>query len=358
MEPFDRMLKELASKEECIVPEGFDENLQDILCKLPAKAKRRGLGVVKTVLIAAAACAALLCTAFAASPGLREMLAAALGGFAPYAQEQEDKVYTMDGFEVKVLSALTDGSTIRAYVQVRDLEGDRLSADMEPFGQVDARTEADKRGEGALRSFSADWGHAVYDEESNTALLVFTSWAQGFGDLSDAKLEIRHIYDYQSHVEMRPVDPGEWEGQVYASEGVEVTVMEPVTPFVLNDVQLTIPLQVESMPKITFDPESNIVQGAHAESVELSPLGLTVTVLMRHSTDAVFMEPVRVRMADGTEIKYEEHNWMMPTGQGTYIDQETGEYGWIYIWNFTDALDLEQVEGVYLGGEYYPVEQP
>lgn len=354
MERFDEMLRAMADKEECIVPEGFDGRLQRTLDGLPPKTAKRGPGAAKGVLIAAAACALLIGSAFAASPTLRELI----GSFAPYAQEQEDRAYTMDGFQVKVLSALTDGSTIRAYVQVRDLEGDRLSADMEPFGQVDARTEADKRGEGALRSFSADWGHAVYDEESNTALLVFTSWAQGFGDLSDAKLEIRHIYDYQSHVEMRPVDPGEWEGQVYASEGVEVTVMEPVTPFVLNDVQLTIPLQVESMPKITFDPESNIVQGAHAESVELSPLGLTVTVLMRHSTDAVFMEPVRVRMADGTEIKYEEHNWMMPTGQGTYIDQETGEYGWIYIWNFTDALDLEQVEGVYLGGEYYPVEQP
>ena len=41
---------------------------------------------MKTVLIAAALCAALLCTAFAASPELRGMLAEALGGFAPYAQ--------------------------------------------------------------------------------------------------------------------------------------------------------------------------------------------------------------------------------------------------------------------------------
>lgn len=358
MEPFDQMLKELANKEECIVPEGFDENLQDILCKLPPRAKRRGLGAAKTALIAAAACVLLMGTALAASPGLREMLASSLGGFAPYAQEQEDKVYIVDGFEVKALSALSDGSTLRAYVQVRDLEGDRLSADMEPFGDINVLTEADKRGEGAFRSFSADWGHAFYDEESKTALLVFTSWAQGFGDLKNAKLEIRHIYDYQSHVEMRPVDPDSWEGEVYASEGVEVSVMEPVTPFVLNDVQLTIPLEVESMPKIAFAPDSDIVKGAHAESVELSPLGLTAMILMENDTDEVFMEPVRVRMADGTEVKYDDQNWMMPTGQGSYIDQKTGKYGWIYIWNFTDALDLDQVEGIYLGGNYYPVELP
>ena len=34
---------------------------------------------------------------------------------------------------------------------------------------------------------------------------------------------------------------------------------------------------------------------------------------------------------------------------------QTGKYGWIYVWNFPDALDLEQVEGVYVGGAYYPV---
>ena len=72
MEQFDAMLRELAKKEEPIVPENFNNHLQDILCKLPAKAKRRGLGAVKTVLIAAAACAALLCTAFAAALARRQ----------------------------------------------------------------------------------------------------------------------------------------------------------------------------------------------------------------------------------------------------------------------------------------------
>lgn len=355
MEQFDKMLKEMAEKEECIVPDGFDQRLKDVLGNLPPRAKKRGLGAVKGALIAAAVCAALMGTALAASPGLREILGASLGGFAPYAQEQVDKTYVMDGFEVKVLSALSDGSTLRAYVQVRDLEGDRLGPEMEPWGAVDVLTEEDKQGGGTFRSFSVDSGYAVYDEESKTALLVFTSWAQGFGDLKNAKLEIRHIYDYQSHVEMRPVDPGEWEGQVYASEGVEVTVMEPVTPFVLNDVQLTIPLQVESMPRLTFGPDTELAAGIHAESVELSPLGLTAMILMENGTSEVFMEPVRARMADGTEVKYDERNWMMPTGQGTYIDQETGKYGWIYVWNFPDALDLEQVEGVYVGGAYYPV---
>lgn len=353
MEQFDKMLKEMAEKEECIVPDGFDQRLKDVLGNLPPRAKNRGLGAVKGALIAAAVCAALMGTAVAASPGLREILGAALGGFAPYAQEQVDKTYVMDGFEVKVLSALSDGSTLRAYVQVRDLEGDRLGPEMEPWGAVDVLTEEDKQGGGTFRSFSVDSGYAVYDEESKTALLVFTSWAQGFGDLKNAKLEIRHIYDYVSHIEYERVPEDE------IPEGTEVGgsayLVRPVTPFKLNDVQLTIPLEVESMPRLTFGPDTELAAGIHAESVELSPLGLTAMILMENGTSEVFMEPVRARMADGTEVKYDERNWMMPTGQGTYIDQETGKYGWIYVWNFPDALDLEQVEGVYVGGAYYPV---
>ncbi len=105
MEQFDEMLKHMAEQEECIVPEGFDEKIRGTLDALPSKTKK-GLGAVKGALVAAAVCAALLCTAFAASPGLRELLAEALGGFAPYAQEQDGQAYVIDGMEFRVVSAL------------------------------------------------------------------------------------------------------------------------------------------------------------------------------------------------------------------------------------------------------------
>ena len=127
MEQFDKMLKAMADKEECMVPEGFDERVQAALDGLPSKAKKRGLGAVKTVLTAAVACVLLAGTAFAASPGLREMLAEALGGFAPYAREQEGEAYVIDGIEFRVMSVLADDFTVRAYVEARDLEGNRLS---------------------------------------------------------------------------------------------------------------------------------------------------------------------------------------------------------------------------------------
>ena len=68
MEQFDELLRSMAKKEEIIVPKGFDERMQDVLDNLPARAKKAGLGAVKTALIAAVACAVLLGTAFAASP--------------------------------------------------------------------------------------------------------------------------------------------------------------------------------------------------------------------------------------------------------------------------------------------------
>ena len=89
MERFDEMLKNMAGKEACIVPEGFDRRMEKVLEGLPPQGKRRRLGAVKGALIAAAACLALAGTAFAASPGLRDLLAEALGSFAPYAQEQD-----------------------------------------------------------------------------------------------------------------------------------------------------------------------------------------------------------------------------------------------------------------------------
>ena len=55
MEQFDQMLKELAEKEEIIVPDGFDERMKSTLDSLPPKPKKKGLGAVKTALIAAAA---------------------------------------------------------------------------------------------------------------------------------------------------------------------------------------------------------------------------------------------------------------------------------------------------------------
>lgn len=355
MEQFDELLRSMASKEECVVPKGFDEKIQNTLDSLPSRAKKAGLGAVKGMLIAAAACAVLMCTAFAASPELRGMLAEALGNFAPYAQGQKDNTYLVDGFELKVLSTLTDGSTLRAYVQVRDLEGDRLGPDMAPMGSVSTLTDGDIAGSETEKwlSYSLDTGHAVYDPESNTALLVFTSWAQNLGELKNARLEIRHIHDYRPNTEWELIPEDELpEG---TQTGGDVALMRPVGPaFVPNEVQVTIPLTVESMPKLTFGKGTELTDFLGAELVELSPLGLTVTS-EQPFPDGLSFDPIRVRMADGTEIDWENQGEWNPSGSGTYYDREQQIYGRIGIWNFAEAIDLDQVESVYVCGKYFPV---
>ena len=77
----------------------------------------------------AAACAALFATALAVSPGLREVLGTALGSFAPYAQDVEVVSAADQGIEVRVVSALSDGNRSVAYLEVRDLTGDRIGPD-------------------------------------------------------------------------------------------------------------------------------------------------------------------------------------------------------------------------------------
>ena len=180
MEEFDGKLRRMAEKEECTVPEGFDERLQETLDGLPGRTKkRRRLGAVKGALIAAAACLALAGTAFAASPGLRDLLAEALGGLAPYAQGLEDKSYVIDGIEFRVVSALADDFTVRAYVEARELEGDRLSqlelnAFGAAFGLVDVPTKDTGNSEG-MGGGTMSGVCVGYDAETKTALLAITS---------------------------------------------------------------------------------------------------------------------------------------------------------------------------------------
>ncbi len=121
---------------------------------------------MRTVLVAAAVCAAMAITAFAASPTLRQALADALGGFAPYAQSLEGTVED-NGFRLQVLSALTDANHANVYAQLTDLEGDRL-AEASVSGELNIHlTEA--------TSHSLFCAVESYDPETRTALLRFST---------------------------------------------------------------------------------------------------------------------------------------------------------------------------------------
>lgn len=323
MEPFDKMVREMAEKEEMIVPNGFDERIQNVLDSLPPKAKKKGLGAAKMILIAAAVCAALLCTAFAASPGLRGMLMEALGGFAPYAREQDSEVYTWNGFEFKVLSAMADEATIRVYVQAKDLEG---------LGRLDSWGENWLEGPELelhgieSRMHPTGWqsgsGPARYDEATQTAVYEADREAFLIGDLSGAEVWIDKML---ASMEEDPWDP-------------------PVK----------IPIDVEIMPSKTVlrDIEAN---GRHVDEVKVSPLSI-ILEWEKHSNAAENMElsnkEVRVKMKDGTVIK-SEHD--CESSNGSYRNDETGKNYQMVIWCFADPVEPENVEGIYIGEDYFPV---
>ncbi len=122
--------------------------------------------IVRTVLIAAALCAALVATALAVSPNLREALAQTLGLFAPYSQEVKGVSVTDQGIEVRVVSALTDGNTIAIYFEAQDLTGDRLDA----FTMTNTQAGWPENQVEWKQGMLLPTEQIAYDEETKTAL--------------------------------------------------------------------------------------------------------------------------------------------------------------------------------------------
>lgn len=323
MEQFDMFLKEMAKKEEIIVPDDFDERVQAVLGNLPAPAKK-GLGAAKTVLLAAAVCAVLLCTAFAASPGLRELLADALGGFAPYAHGQEGQTYVIDGIEFRVVSTLADDFTVRAYVEARDPEGDRLSK-LVPnetgavFGLVDVpiKDTGNSEGMGGCVSGGTCLG---YDAETKTALLSVTSWGQVMADdLSGSEVRLFDLNTGPGHQIL-------WEN----TEGV------------------TFPVEIQPIPSLIAD--GKLTSALQAEEVRISRLGLSVIFKGDGTWPQFAGTNISARLADGT---LEEAPW--EGGQGNYGAYGTETERKVLVWNFREPVEVDQIEGIYIGEQYFPV---
>lgn len=135
---------------------------------------RRPGRLIARLAVVAAVCAALLVTAVAVSPGLREALLVTLGNFAPYAQEVEGVSATDQGIEIQAVSALSDGNTAQVYLEVRDRTGDRLGENTELTVALAERLEAE------YESWSWTGAKAVsYEEETRTALVRFDFNADG-----------------------------------------------------------------------------------------------------------------------------------------------------------------------------------
>lgn len=325
MEQFDDVLRSMAKKEEIMMPDGFEERMRDTLDSLPPKAKkRRGLGAAKTALIAVAACAALLGTAFAASPGLREMLAEALGGFAPYAQEQDSEVYTWNGFEFKALSAMADEITVRAYIQVTDLEGrDRLDIHGEtwqkefPFIELGGlKSDVDITGGGGGS------GVRQYDAATQTAIVEVSAWTRISKDLSGAEVRIDTVENMMDDS---------------------------------RNAAVVIPLDVKVMPSRTVLRDIDVGE-VPMEEVGISALSMTlkwekIYDYISQSESDLGSIKMAVKMMDGTVIET-EHNY--PSHHISYFNAQ-GRHTNALIWCFADPVDVDNIEGVYIGEDYFPI---
>ena len=338
MEQFDKKLREMAEREAVSTPEGFDNRLRDTLDSLPPKGKRRRLGAVKSALIAAAACVLLVGTAFAASPGLRDILTEALGGFAPYAQEQEDKTHTIDGLEFKVKSVLADDFTIRAYVEVRDPEGDIFDKidDITIPGRVAGGVDAPTVNEWLATDATESWMQGTeclgYDEESRTALLVVSAWKMMPENLTRAEIEMYRIVSYLT---------GEYE-EVWTNEWGK-----------------TIPVDVKPVESTVLGKDTALVSGLDAEEAHLSPLGLTLIfhdyeihrpVLEGDALNGTDGANVSAKLADGSIVE-------APWGGhcGIFLPPYDENSSRVIIMNFREPVEVEQIQGVYVGEDYFPV---
>ena len=323
MERFDEMLKNMAGKEACIVPEGVDRRMEKVLEGLPPQGKRRRLGAVKGALIAAAACLALAGTAFAASPGLRDLLAEALGSFAPYAQEQDSAAYAWNGFELKVLSAMADENTLRVYVQLKDMEkrdrvnihGDTWLSECPMLSIGGLKSSVDITGSCAHTSFEHN------DPEAQTVVAVVTFYGRMTEDLTGAEL---------------------W------ADPPRNMMDQP------QSAAVKIPLDIEMLPSRTLLRfEDTILAGARAEELRMSPLGLTlITGRLSYATTTRLDLTFRVQLKDGSQVDTEQEG---ASGHGTYRTID-GAHHLAQIWNFRQPVELDQVAGVYIGEDYFPIE--
>lgn len=323
MTDFDEKLRQMATAEDTPVPDGFDARLTDTLAALPGGARRLRRGL-KTALIAACLCAAVVGTSLAVSPSLREYLANLWGIFLPYTQEIEDVTYVSDGIEVKVISAMADGTMAKVYIQARDLDGDRLYYGM--GSSCSLRRKGHPSGP-SKPSVSGSCRCVAFDEETGIALIEVYAWGPYSSGAADMELFIGGF---------SPEEDGEPSfGGGY-----------------------TIPLQLELLERRAFqvhtrltavDLDGTQLDDVVMESFEISPIGLAAAGSSgsdyRHISICVHLEDGTVRSANFAH-----------SNATSYADGTVFEWG--AYWDFPEPLDdIDAVTGVTFGTWYLPIYQ-
>lgn len=275
---------------------------------------KKGRCVLRAISIAAALCVLLTVSALAVSPGLREQLAAALGAFAPYAQEMEEGVCVENGVEIRVLSAMADRSIVKVYVQVRDLKEDRLTANLSTRAYVERGEEAERealRLEGGGYSFSDKC--VGFDEESGTALLEISTFGTFPSDLEGMRLQIESLYPTGDRKD------GSIGGDEHWTVDLNVEVISS------REIALT-----------------GMLDGKELVKAQISALGITLVTSGERGIGE--NDLLSVYLEDGTIV----HPRLLGAG-GTGLERIT-------CWAFDEPVDSEQVTGLSIQSWMIPLD--
>lgn len=379
MEQFDKMIKEMAEKEEMTVPNGFDGRVQAVLDDLPPKQKKHKLSVVKVVLIAVAACLLLMGTALAASPALREML---WGSFAPYAQdfgENDGTVAVYDGIEIRIVSALADRRVARIVFEVRDLTGDRLTGLYETQGpntngmngldwdayaadhHVKCGIQAAENGKWELMSFDSDTDVARFQScimlTENTEEFDYQIQIEaGAFDTGDSLFYERVLsylkpngpYGYLGETEYP--DPGEIEYGWTLSAHIKTMPMREIA--VDNDV-------------LVLSANGDVVY--HVERVDVSELSVAIRYRAEKTGEDTgayeLWHSAVLELSDGTKLPLMDViKWDDANGHGSKWLNSDASFGtvtedgdWYDGYMFPEPIVPDQVTGLWLEGVYIPL---
>ena len=273
---------------------------------------------VGRVLLTAAVIFAMLTSAVALSSQLREYIFGAAGPFAPYVRPAESRVVTEDGYELRVDSVIADHYLIVGYLEIKDLEGNRLQEGMDIWAHFD-QTGPDNPGV----SSSVFGGEIIRCE-------------------ADGKSALAAVM--------------EWGGQSVGDPNMTLRIIKPM--------ECKIPVTLEYVPIQTIDLSGLDTGGVlpPLDRLELSPLG--VTAVTQYKEDASFENTrdhdklrgaLTVHFEDGsTRVSVRDSlggSFRLVTGSWLFMDP----YNLVQPED-VEPLDVEQIVGISCQDWYLPIE--
>ena len=273
---------------------------------------------VGRVLLTAAVIFAMLTSAVALSSQLREYIFGAAGPFAPYVRPAESRVVTEDGYELRVDSVIADHYLIVGYLEIKDLEGNRLQEGMDIWAHFD-QTGPDNPG----ISSSVFGGEIIRCE-------------------ADGKSALAAVM--------------EWGGQSVGDPNMTLRIAKPM--------ECKVPVTLEYVPIQTIDLSGLDTGGVlpPLDRLELSPLG--INAVTQYKEDASFENTrdhdklrgaLTVHFEDGsTRVSVRDSlggSFRLATGSWLFMDP----YNLVQPED-VEPLDVEQIVGISCQDWYLPIE--